>query len=126
MMTGVQVLRCSVYAYLSCTASCLPLTISEATSPPLFPPAHHRSLYPQPPHPPTLQLADFGLTKLLLEHDVVNLFGAGTATHLAPELLRAGTKISTAADVYAFGVIMWECYVAKRAFAGESLGGSGG
>ena len=82
---------------------------------------------------------------------------AGTATHLAPELLRAGTRITTAADVYAWGIMMvrralvgsgaelhplpcvqllvaraaqpnasqhatpspqWECYTAKRAFAG--------
>jgi hypothetical protein len=45
----------------------------------------------------------------------------GTATHLAPELLRAGTKISTAADVYAFGILLWECYTAKRAFAGACV-----
>ena len=63
------------------------------------------------------QLADFGLSKLLVrEKDVINLFGAGTATHLAPELLRAGTRITPAADVYAFGILMW-C-----AFGGGGVG----
>ncbi|GBF97927.1 hypothetical protein Rsub_10600 [Raphidocelis subcapitata] len=65
------------------------------------------------------KLADFGLSKLLREsHEVINLHGAGTATHLCPELLTAGTRITTAADVYAFGIVLWECYACKRAFAG--------
>ena len=28
-------------------------------------------------------------------------------THLAPELLQAGTKITTAVDNYAFGIMLW-------------------
>lgn len=67
----------------------------------------------------TPKLADFGLTKILKEDDVVlNHSGAGTVTHLAPELFQAGSKITTAADVFAFGVMMWEFYTAKRPYAG--------
>ncbi|KAI8462306.1 MAG: hypothetical protein J3K34DRAFT_527838 [Monoraphidium minutum] len=67
----------------------------------------------------TPKLADFGLTKILNEADhSVNLDGAGTVTHLAPEMFRAGTRITKAVDAYAFGVLMWEAYTSKRAFAG--------
>ncbi|KAI8466336.1 MAG: kinase-like domain-containing protein, partial [Monoraphidium minutum] len=67
----------------------------------------------------TPKLADFGLTKILNEADhSVNLDGAGTVTHLAPEMFRAGTRITKAVDAYAFGVLMWEAYTSKRAYAG--------
>lgn len=57
----------------------------------------------------TAKVADFGLSKLLpdraqpyasLPADEV----AGTVTHMAPELLQGG-RMSSAADVYAFGVL---------------------
>jgi hypothetical protein len=58
-----------------------------------------------------LQLADFGLTLILNDSDhSVNLDGAGTVTHLAPEMFKAGTKITKAVDAYAFGILMWEAY----------------
>ena len=31
-------------------------------------------------------------------------------THLAPELLEAGSKITTAVDTWAFGILMYEAY----------------
>ena len=37
---------------------------------------------------------------------------------MPPELLRDG-QLSKAADVYAFGVLLWEMYVAERPWAGE-------
>ncbi|KIY97820.1 hypothetical protein MNEG_10142 [Monoraphidium neglectum] len=59
--------------------------------------------------PPTTQLADFGLSKILKESErMVNHSGAGTVTHLAPEMFKAGSQLTTAVDVYAFGVLMWE------------------
>jgi hypothetical protein len=74
---------------------------------------------PKKPINPKPQLADFGLTKILNEADhSVNLDGAGTVTHLAPEMFRAGTKITKAVDAYAFGVLMWETYTSRRAYAG--------
>jgi hypothetical protein len=33
----------------------------------------------------------------------LNLSGAGTITHLAPEMFEAGSKVTTAVDSYAFG-----------------------
>ena len=47
----------------------------------------------------------------------------GTLTHMSPELLLHG-RMSKAADVYAFGITMWELYSADSAFAGT--GGRGG
>ncbi len=41
----------------------------------------------------------------------------GTLTHMAPELLLHG-RMSKAADVYAYGITLWELYTAENAFAG--------
>ncbi|KAI8469551.1 MAG: hypothetical protein J3K34DRAFT_279356 [Monoraphidium minutum] len=58
------------------------------------------------------KLADFGLVKLLGASDAaVNISGAGTASHLAPEIFQAGSQITTAADSYAFGVLLYEAYM---------------
>ena len=38
-----------------------------------------------------------------------------------PELLRDGL-LTKAADVYAFGVLLWEMYIGKRAWAGANVG----
>lgn len=73
----------------------------------------------------TVKVSDFGLSKLmpdshaqpcdnLATDDVV-----GTVTHMAPELL-AGGRTSPAADVYAFGILMFELWTGKAAFAGLS------
>ena len=35
-------------------------------------------------------------------------------------MLRAGTRVTTAVDVFAFGVLMWEVYTARRPHAGLS------
>ncbi|KAI8469489.1 MAG: kinase-like domain-containing protein [Monoraphidium minutum] len=67
------------------------------------------------------KLADFGLTKILREDDqVLNFRGAGTVTHMPPEMFQAGTRVTTAVDAYAFGVMMWEFYTARRAWSGLS------
>ena len=44
----------------------------------------------------------------------------GTVTHCPPELLTAG-RLSKAADVYAFGVLCWECYTGRRPWEGERM-----
>ena len=41
----------------------------------------------------------------------------GTITHMAPEVLRLNT-VSRAADVYSFGVILWEMAAGCRAWVG--------
>ena len=41
----------------------------------------------------------------------------GTLTHMPPEVLAEG-KVTKSADVYAFGVILWEMFTGERPFAG--------
>eukprot|EP00878_Enallax_costatus_P015503 GHUV01016238.1.p1 GENE.GHUV01016238.1~~GHUV01016238.1.p1 ORF type:complete len:617 (+),score=197.61 GHUV01016238.1:372-2222(+) len=67
----------------------------------------------------TCKLGDFGLVKLLLGKSYfTNRSGSGTVTHLAPELFQAGTKVTSAVDSYAFGIMMFECYTCQRVYAG--------
>jgi serine/threonine protein kinase len=54
----------------------------------------------------TPKLADFGLVKLLKDDYARNRSGAGTVTHLAPEMLVANARITVAVDTYAFGIVM--------------------
>jgi hypothetical protein len=44
----------------------------------------------------------------------------GTVTHLAPEMLVRGTHITTAVDVFAFGILMWEFYTGLKPWAGAA------
>jgi serine/threonine protein kinase len=46
----------------------------------------------------------------------------GTLTHMAPEVLLQG-HMSKAADVYAFGICLWELTGSGKAFAGEKHAG---
>lgn len=39
---------------------------------------------------------------------VNNRSGTGTITHLAPEMLVSGAKLTTAVDAYSFGILMYE------------------
>ncbi|GBF87615.1 hypothetical protein Rsub_00326 [Raphidocelis subcapitata] len=65
------------------------------------------------------KLADFGLTKMMNEDLYAhNRSGSGTVTHLAPEVLRAGSRLTAAVDSYAFGVLAYELYTGSRAFGG--------
>jgi serine/threonine protein kinase len=58
------------------------------------------------------KLADFGLVKVLGSGDaVVNVACAGTVTHLAPELFVKGSRVTTAVDAYAFGILLYELYM---------------
>lgn len=41
----------------------------------------------------------------------------GTVSHTAPEVMEHG-KMSTAADAYAFGVLLWEMYCGAKAWQG--------
>jgi serine/threonine protein kinase len=73
------------------------------------------------------KLGDFGLAKVLGAADAtVNVCGAGTVNHLAPELFVAGSRVSPAVDAYAFGVLLWELYMGGvHAYAG-ARGARGG
>jgi serine/threonine protein kinase len=52
------------------------------------------------------RVADFGLSRTMSLTQSIVTQTTGTLTHMPPELIREG-RMSLAADVYAFGVIMW-------------------
>ncbi|PNW88450.1 hypothetical protein CHLRE_01g030100v5 [Chlamydomonas reinhardtii] len=63
----------------------------------------------------TVKLADFGFAMRLTElaedgatRYAVSDQACGTVTHMAPEILKTGTRITCSSDIYAFGVLMWE------------------
>lgn len=65
------------------------------------------------------KLADFGLSRMLERAQTsAHASVLGTASYMAPELMTGG-KISKAADIYSFGLLMWECWEGRHAF--ESL-----
>jgi serine/threonine protein kinase len=52
------------------------------------------------------RVADFGLSRSMGLSECIATQTMGTITHMPPELIREG-RMSLAADVYAFGVIVW-------------------
>ncbi|PNW70925.1 hypothetical protein CHLRE_17g739250v5 [Chlamydomonas reinhardtii] len=66
------------------------------------------------------KVADFGLSRVL-QGESVTTRSYGTITHMAQELLVDGL-LSKAADVYSFGVIVWEMYTGQRPFGGLTHG----
>eukprot|EP00891_Asterochloris_glomerata_P005705 jgi/Astpho2/5705/gw1.00079.187.1_t len=64
------------------------------------------------------KVADFGLSRLLQSSQTtIETDTFGTVTHMPPELLMDGI-LTKAADVYAFGVLLWEMYTAEKPWAG--------
>ncbi|GAX75883.1 hypothetical protein CEUSTIGMA_g3326.t1 [Chlamydomonas eustigma] len=66
------------------------------------------------------KVADFGFTRVVQTRDIKTKTH-GAISHTAPELLLEGT-LSKAADVYSFGVILWEMYSGKRPYGGMTQG----
>jgi len=46
---------------------------------------------------------------------------AGTPSHMAPELFRAGSVPTRAADVFAIGVVLWALFTGEEAWAGWKI-----
>ena len=61
------------------------------------------------------KIADFGLSKTLTGRMTTKT--CGTLTHAPVELLVTGA-LTRKSDVYAFGVVLWEIFDQRRAFAG--------
>ena len=70
----------------------------------------------------TAKVADFGLSIKMDRHQThVSGVAAGTVTHMAPELLQHNRN-SQAADVYAYGIFLYELFTGQRAWPGLSGG----
>ncbi|GAX84475.1 hypothetical protein CEUSTIGMA_g11895.t1 [Chlamydomonas eustigma] len=66
----------------------------------------------------TAKVSDFGLSLRMAAADThVSKAFQGTLTHMAPEVLLKGIQ-STASDVYAFGITLWELYTSGIVFEG--------
>jgi hypothetical protein len=64
------------------------------------------------------KVSDFGVSAQLLDGATHrSTTSLGTITHMAPEVLRSG-RLSKAADVYAYGIMMWEVFTNQTAHAG--------
>ncbi|GFO30864.1 protein kinase [Plakobranchus ocellatus] len=72
------------------------------------------------------KVADFGFSKLKHEADMkVSRLSKSRLMHsipswMAPELLVAG-EITTKADVYSFGILLWEMYTREMPYAGSTV-----
>ena len=51
----------------------------------------------------------------------VSSTGLGTPYYMAPEQVQGGARLGPAADIWAFGVVAYECLTGKRPFAGENV-----
>jgi tetratricopeptide (TPR) repeat protein len=67
------------------------------------------------------KVADFGLAKRGGGHDLTRTFAViGTPAYMAPEQAQGGSKfVGPAADVWALGVILYECLTGTKPFDGE-------
>ncbi|GAX78545.1 hypothetical protein CEUSTIGMA_g5985.t1 [Chlamydomonas eustigma] len=63
------------------------------------------------------KVADFGMSSQMNQaaKHLSSMF-QGTVTHMAPEVLLHG-RVSKAADVYAFGIFLWEIFTADEPYA---------
>jgi len=64
------------------------------------------------------KVADFGIAQVLeKDQEYAITESHGTVTHMAPELLM-DCKLSKSADVYSFGMLLWEIFHCRRPFEG--------
>jgi serine/threonine protein kinase len=67
-----------------------------------------------------VKVADFGLARIKEEN--ATMTRCGTPCWTAPEIIR-GDKYGEKADVYSFGIIMWEVLTRRQPFAGRNFMG---
>jgi len=91
----------------------------------------HRDLKPEnlflaDPNESFVKILDFGISKFdaaLTGVEGLTLEGSpmGTPYYMSPEQLRGQKTVDARTDVYALGVVLYECLTARRPFEAESL-----
>lgn len=71
----------------------------------------------------TPHIADFGLARRVDSAEHLTLTGStlGTPAYMAPEQAAGGRQVTTAADVYSLGAILYELLAGRAPFVGDSL-----
>lgn len=65
-----------------------------------------------------VKIADFGLSKI--KEDLHPLTGGlGTYQWMAPEVI-SHTRYTESADVYSFGIVLWECVARQVPYPGQA------
>lgn len=64
-------------------------------------------------------ICDFGLAAVSTEL-LASEIRQGTPAYMAPEQLK-GTEVTAASDIYALGLVLYEVFTGKRAFAGANI-----
>ncbi|GAB4819736.1 hypothetical protein N2152v2_006782 [Parachlorella kessleri] len=67
----------------------------------------------------TCKIADLGLSRLLDKHNTLLTQTVGTLGYMPPEVMSQG-RVTTATDVYSFGVLMYELAACRLAFMEET------
>ncbi|RKG66249.1 serine/threonine protein kinase [Corallococcus sp. CA054B] len=90
----------------------------------------HRDLKPanvflmeQPDAAPLIKLVDFGIAKVMQDHDALaraDRSTLGTPDFMAPEQVRGG-EVGPAADLYALGVMAFHMLTGTRPFQGDNV-----
>ncbi len=66
-------------------------------------------------------IADLGLAKVVGQEGLTRSDAAlGTWVYMAPEQVRGAKRVNGRVDVYALGVILYECLTSRRPFSGET------
>ncbi|GMH33466.1 hypothetical protein BSKO_01300 [Bryopsis sp. KO-2023] len=66
------------------------------------------------------KVGDFGLSRLMNMETHISTFSCGSVSHMPPEVLRDGI-LTPAADVFSFGVLLWELMSGKLPFVGQAF-----
>jgi len=72
----------------------------------------------QIPHGFTAKVADFGMCRRASSTILTSTLG--TVNHMAPELIEEG-RLTKAADVFSFGVLLWSMYTGLQPWQGMTL-----
>ncbi|RYY36458.1 protein kinase [archaeon] len=83
---------------------------------------HRSALHPRAraraPVCPVLQVADFGLSRILNDEVSNKLTACGTPAWTAPEIVKM-ERYTEKVDVYSFGIILWELITKQEPYGGQ-------